>query len=247
MGIRSPKGVLLFGPPGTGKTLLAKAVATESEANFISVRGPEIFNKYVGESEKAVREIFKKARQTAPCVLFFDEIDAIMGSRGNRDDTGVSQRIVNQFLAELDGMQALQNVLVIGATNRADILDPAVLRSGRFDIVVFVPPPDEKARIEIFKVHTKNMPLAKDVDFEKLASLTDGYSGADIEGVCREAAMAAVRKDWKAKPVTMKHFEEALEEIRPTMSKDDIQRFLEQAEVLKKRQPQQTQTLPGYI
>lgn len=247
MGIRSPKGVLLFGPPGTGKTLLAKAVATESEANFISIRGPEIFNKYVGESEKAVREIFKKARQTAPCVLFFDEIDAIMGSRGNRDDTGVSQRIVNQFLAELDGMQTLQNVLVIGATNRADILDPAVLRSGRFDIVVFVPPPDAKARLEIFKVHTKNMPLAKDVDLKKLADMTDGYSGADIEGVCREAAMAAVRSDWKAKPVTMKHFEQALEEIRPTMSKEDVERFLEQAAVLKKRQPQQSQQLPGYI
>ncbi|MHA2221760.1 MAG: CDC48 family AAA ATPase, partial [Candidatus Thorarchaeota archaeon] len=150
MGIRTPKGVMLFGPPGTGKTLLAKAVATESEANFISVRGPEIFNKYVGESEKAVREIFKKARQTAPCILFFDEIDAILSSRGRQDDTGVSQRIVNQFLAELDGMQTLQNVLVIGATNRADILDPAVLRPGRFDGIVFVPPPDRDARLEIF-------------------------------------------------------------------------------------------------
>jgi transitional endoplasmic reticulum ATPase len=152
MGIRSPKGVLLFGPPGTGKTLLAKAVATESEANFISVRGPEIFNKYVGESEKAIRDVFKKARQTAPCVLFFDEIDAIMGARGKRDDTGVSQRIVNQFLAELDGMQTLQNVLVIGATNRADMLDPAVLRPGRFDAIVFVPPPDRDARLEILNV-----------------------------------------------------------------------------------------------
>ncbi|MHA2235708.1 MAG: CDC48 family AAA ATPase, partial [Candidatus Thorarchaeota archaeon] len=169
MGIRTPKGVMLFGPPGTGKTLLAKAVATESEANFISVRGPEIFNKYVGESEKAVREIFKKARQTAPCILFFDEIDAILSSRGRQDDTGVSQRIVNQFLAELDGMQTLQNVLVIGATNRADILDPAVLRPGRFDGIVFVPPPDRDARLEIFSVHTRKMPLADDVDLEKLA------------------------------------------------------------------------------
>ena len=248
MGIRSPKGVLLFGPPGTGKTLLAKAVATESEANFISVRGPEIFNKYVGESEKAVREIFKKARQTAPCVLFFDEIDAILSSRGMRDDTGVSQRIVNQFLAELDGMQTLQNVLVIGATNRADILDPAVLRPGRFDGVVFVPPPDVDARLEIFKVHSREMPLADDVSLEKLSDETEGFSGADIEGLIREAAMAAVRDDWKAKPVEMKHFEEALGEVRPSISPDDVKRFLALAEQVKKRQPQKTSDiLPGYL
>ena len=248
MGIRPPKGVLLFGPPGTGKTLLAKAVATESEANFISVRGPEIFNKYVGESEKAVREIFKKARQTAPCVLFFDEIDAILGSRGRNDDTGVSQRIVNQFLAELDGMQTLQNVLVIGATNRADILDPAVLRPGRFDGVVFVPPPDYDARIEIFRVHTREMPLDSGVDIEKLAELTEGYSGADIEGLIREAAMAAVRVDWKPKPVEMKHFEEALQEVRPSISPEDIKRFLNLADQVMKRLPQKsTDVLPGYV
>ncbi len=247
MGIRTPKGVLLFGPPGTGKTLLAKAVATESEANFISIRGPEIFNKYVGESEKAVREIFKKARQVAPCVLFFDEIDAILASRGQRDDTGVSQRIVNQFLAELDGMQTLQNVLVIGATNRADILDPAVLRPGRFDGVIFVPPPDTDARLEILRVHTRAMPLADDVSLEKLADGTEGFSGADIEGLVREAAMAAVRDDWKAKPVEMKHFEEALGEVRPSFSPDDVKRFLALAEQVKKRQPQKDLDLPGYM
>ncbi len=247
MGIRTPKGVLLFGPPGTGKPLLAKAVATESEANFISVRGPEIFNKYVGESEKAVREIFKKARQVAPCVLFFDEIDAILASRGQRDDTGVSQRIVNQFLAELDGMQTLQNVLVIGATNRADILDPAVLRPGRFDGVIFVPPPDTDARLEILRVHTRKMPLADDVSLEKLADGTEGFSGADIEGLVREAAMAAVRDDWKAKPVEMKHFEEALGEVRPSISPDDLKRFLALAEQVKKRQPQKDLDLPGYM
>jgi transitional endoplasmic reticulum ATPase len=248
MGIRPPKGVLLFGPPGTGKTLLAKAVATESEANFISVRGPEIFNKYVGESEKAVREIFKKARQTAPCILFFDEIDAILSSRGMRDDTGVSQRIVNQFLAELDGMQTLQNVLVIGATNRADILDPAVLRPGRFDGIVFVPPPELDARIEIFQVHTRDMPLDSGVDIEKLAELTEGYSGADIEGLVREAAMAAVRNDWKPKPVEMRHFEEALGEVRPSISPADLKRFLALAEQVKKRQPQRSsEVLPGYV
>ncbi len=248
MGIRAPKGVLLFGPPGTGKTLLAKAVATESEANFISVRGPEIFNKYVGESEKAVREIFKKARQTAPCVLFFDEIDAIMTARGQRDDTGVSQRIVNQFLAEMDGMQALQGVLVIGATNRADIVDPAVLRPGRFDSVVFVPPPDVEARHEILAVHTKNMPQSKDVDLQKLAELTEGYSGADIEGLCREAAMAAVRDDWKAKPVSMSHFKAAMEEIRPSISEQDLKRYQGQAEQVKRRQPgKDKDVLPGYL
>lgn len=247
MGIRTPKGVLLFGPPGTGKTLLAKAVATESEANFISVRGPEIFNKYVGESEKAVRDIFKMARQTAPCILFFDEIDAILSSRGQRDDTGVSQRIVNQFLAELDGMQTLQNVLVIGATNRADILDPAVLRPGRFDGIVFVPPPDTDARLEILRVHTREMPLADDVSLEKLADETEGFSGADIEGLVREAAMAAVRDDWKAKPVEMRHFEEALGEVRPSISPDDAKRFLTLAEQVKKRQPQKDLDLPGYM
>ena len=248
MGIRAPKGVLLFGPPGTGKTLLAKAVATESEANFISVRGPEVFNKYVGESEKAVREFFRKARQVAPCILFFDEIDAILGARGMRDDTGVSQRIVNQFLAELDGMQSLQNVLVIGATNRADIIDPAALRPGRFDTVMFVPPPDRDARIDIFKVHTRNMPLADDVSLEKLADMTDGFSGADIENLVREAAMAAVRTDWKAKPVHMKHFKAALEETRPSISQDDVKRFLELAEHVKKRQPQKSSDiLPGYM
>jgi transitional endoplasmic reticulum ATPase len=247
MGIRAPKGVLLFGPPGTGKTLLAKAVATESDANFISVRGPEIFNKYVGESEKAIRDIFNKARQTAPCVLFFDEIDAIMGSRGRNDDTGVSQRIVNQFLAEIDGMKTLQNVLVIGATNRADILDPAVLRPGRFDAVVFVPPPDKQARIEIFKVHTKDMPLEDNVDFDTLAEMTEGYSGADIEGLCREAAMTAVRDDWKAKPVSMAHFEVAIAETRPSLSPKDMERFTAMAESVKKRQPQESKVLPGYV
>ncbi|MBS3794498.1 MAG: CDC48 family AAA ATPase [Candidatus Thorarchaeota archaeon] len=247
MGIRTPKGVLLFGPPGTGKTLLAKAVATESEANFISIKGPEIFNKYVGESEKAVREIFKKARQTAPCVLFFDEIDAVMGHRSMRDETGVSKRIVNQFLAELDGMQSLQNVLVVGATNRADILDPAVLRPGRFDSVVYVPPPDEDARVEIFEVHTRDMPLTEDVDLRELAKMTKGFSGADIEGLCREAAMTAVRKDWKAKPVEMKHFKSAMDEVKPSISAEDKERYKSQAERVLRRAPSRDKQLSGYV
>ena len=248
MGIRPPKGVLLFGPPGTGKTLLAKAVATESEANFISIRGPEIFNKYVGESEKAVREVFKKARQTAPCIIFFDEIDAMISSRSTLDETGVSKRIVNQFLAELDGMSTLQNVLVIGATNRADIMDPAVLRPGRFDAVLFVPPPDRDSRLEILKVHTHDMPLGKDVKLETLADLTEGYSGADIEGLTREAAMVAVRSDWKAKPVTMEHFQEAMKDIRPSISEEDAKRFMEIAENVLRRQPKRKEApLPQYM
>ncbi|MBD3407456.1 MAG: CDC48 family AAA ATPase [Candidatus Lokiarchaeota archaeon] len=248
MGIRSPKGVLLFGPPGTGKTLLAKAVATESEANFISVRGPEVFNKYVGESEKAIRDVFKKARQTAPCILFFDEIDAIMGMRGHGDDTGVSQRIVNQFLAELDGMQSLQNVLVIGATNRADMLDPAVLRPGRFDSVVYVPPPDVKAREAILKVHTEDMPLDDAVSLAKLAEMTEGFSGADIENLVREAAMAAVRTDWKPRPVEMEHFEAALKEVRPSISEGDAEKYSAMAERVLRRSPgKSTKDLPGYV
>ena len=248
MGIRPPKGVLLFGPPGTGKTLLAKAVATESEANFISVRGPEMFNKYVGESEKAIREIFKKARQTAPCVLFFDEIDAILSTRGRSDDTGVSQRIVNQFLAEMDGMQTLQNVLVIGASNRAEFIDPAALRGGRFDALLLVPPPDVDARVEILKIHTKDMPLDSGVDLMKIADMTEGFSGADIENLVREAAMAAVRHDWKPRPVEMKHFEEALKEVRPSLSPEVVKRFLELAESVMKRQPRSSsEGLSGYI
>ncbi|UCE09528.1 MAG: CDC48 family AAA ATPase [Candidatus Thorarchaeota archaeon] len=248
MGIRAPKGVLLFGPPGTGKTLLAKAVATESEANFISVRGPEIFNKYVGESEKAVREVFKKARQTAPCVLFFDEVDAILGSRSMQDDTGVSKRIVNQFLAEIDGLQALQGVLVIGATNRADIIDPAVLRPGRFDSVIFVPPPDKDARLEILKVHTRRMPLDDDVSLEKLAEISEGFSGADLEGLSREAAMAAVRKDWKSRPAKMEHFMEALKEVRPSITPEDLKRFAAIAEWVLRRQPDKIdEAPPGYV
>ena len=154
---------------------------------------------------------------------------------------------MNQFLAELDGMKILQNVLVIGATNRADILDPAVLRPGRFDAIVFVPPPDKQARFEIFKVHTKDMPLNEDVNLNILSEMTDGYSGADIEGLCREAAMTAVRDDWKAKPVTMKHFEIALEETRPSLSPKDIERFAAIAESVKKRQPQESKILPGYV
>ncbi|MCC6013254.1 MAG: CDC48 family AAA ATPase [Candidatus Verstraetearchaeota archaeon] len=226
MGITPPKGILLYGPPGCGKTLLAKAVATESGANFISVRGPEILSKWVGESEKAIREIFKKARQAAPCVIFFDEIDSIAPVRGGRfDSSGVTERIVNQLLAEMDGLIPLRGVVVIAATNRPDIIDPALLRPGRFDRLVFIPLPDKKAREEIFKVHTRKMPLAEDVNISVLADMTEGYTGADIEAICREAALNAIREDLKPKKVEMRHFIEAIKNTPKSLSPEDVKRY----------------------
>ncbi len=219
MGIRPPRGILLYGPPGTGKTLLAKAVAKESEANFILVNGPSLLSKWVGESEKAVREIFRKARQTAPTILFFDEIDALVPRRGG-DDNKVHERVVNQMLTEMDGLEALNDVVVIGATNRPDILDPALLRQGRFDRIIFTPIPDVESRKKIFTVHLMEMPIAKDVDVAELAELTSGYVGADIEGVCREAAMIALREDIKSKTVQLEHFKKALEVVHPSMDKE---------------------------
>ncbi|KSW11519.1 AAA family ATPase [Pyrodictium occultum] len=227
MGITPPKGVLLFGPPGTGKTLLAKAAATESGANFIAVRGPEVLSKWVGESEKMIREIFRKARQHSPAIIFFDEIDAIAQTRGAFDTSGVTYRIVNQLLAELDGIVPLSNVVVIAATNRPDILDPALLRPGRFDKVIYVPPPDRKARLEILRIHTRKMPLAEDVDLELLAIRTEGYSGADLAALVREAAMLALREDINATRVRMRHFMRALEIVRPSITQDMVKFYEE--------------------
>jgi transitional endoplasmic reticulum ATPase len=219
-GLRPPKGILLFGPPGTGKTLLAKAVATESGANFIAVRGPEIFSKWVGESEKMVREIFRKARMAAPAVIFIDEIDALATARGLGGDSLVGERVVAQLLAEMDGVKALENVVVIAATNRPDLVDPALLRPGRFDRIIYVPPPDFRARLEILLIHTKATPLAKDVDLEELARRTEGYSGADLELMVREATFLALREDINAKEVSMRHFEETLKKVRPSVTPD---------------------------
>jgi len=216
-GIKPPKGILLYGPPGTGKTLLAKAVATESEANFIAVKGPELISKWVGESERNVRKIFKKARQVAPSIIFFDEFDAISQVRG-ASLTDATERVINQLLTELDGIEELENVVVIAATNRPDLIDKALLRAGRIDVHLEIPMPDEKARIEIFKVHTRNMPLEKGISIEELAKLTDGFSGADIAAVCREAGMQAIRealsKGTDNLVVKKSFFEDAIKKLR---------------------------------
>lgn len=229
MGITPPKGVLLFGPSGTGKTLLAKAAATETESNFISVKGPELLSKWVGESEKGVREVFRRAKQVAPCIIFFDEIDAMAPIRGTEAGTKVGERMVNQLLTEMDGLEELRDVVVIGATNRPDMLDPSLLRPGRFDRHVLVPAPDELARLEIFKVHMKDMPLTSDVDLKALAAQTKDYTGADIEAVCREAAMAALRKNIKAKEVGMNDFEEAFKEVGPSLT-EGVKKFFEKVQ-----------------
>ena len=222
LGVKPPKGILLYGIPGTGKTLLAKAVASESEANFISIKGPELLSKWVGESEKGVREVFRKAKQTAPTVIFFDEIDSIASTRsGNDSDSGVTKRVVNQLLTEMDGLEELEDVAIIAATNRPDIIDPGLMRPGRFDRHIKVDTPSEEARIAIFEVHTKNMPLADDVDLKKLAKSTDGYVGADIEAVCREAAMLTLRNDLEASEIPNKYFKEAIEKVKPAENADE--------------------------
>jgi len=232
MGINPPKGILLYGPPGTGKTLLAKMVANETEANFISIKGPEVLSKWVGESEKAIREIFKKARQAAPCIIFFDEIDSIVSRRGDETGSKVGERIVNQILTELDGLEELYGVVIIGATNRPDLIDPGLLRPGRFDKLLLVNVPDAKARHEIFKIHTSTMPLAKDVDLGSLAKKTLDWVGADIEALCREAAMLALKETMdkgghlKSKKVALQHFEKALEKTKPSVTRE-VKKFYE--------------------
>ena len=233
MDARPPKGILLFGPPGTGKTLLAKAVAKEAEANFISVKGPEFLSKWVGESEKAVRETFRKARQAAPCIIFFDEIDSIAPVRGTGSDTKVTERVISQILTELDGLEELNNVTVIAATNRPELIDPALLRPGRFSRHIMIDPPDEEARKAIFRIHLKDKPLAANVDIDSLAARTDRFSGADIENIVTEAVMLAIREfinrsqdgkgdGPKVKDHTLaaRHLEEALSKATSRTPKD---------------------------
>jgi transitional endoplasmic reticulum ATPase len=245
--MEAAKGVMLYGPPGTGKTLLAKAVANEADSNFISIKGPELLNKYVGESEKGVREVFKKARENAPTVVFFDEIDSIATERGrNSGDSGVSERMVSQLLTELDGLEALEDVVVIATSNRPDLIDSALLRPGRLDRHVHVPVPDEAARRAIFEVHTREKPLADDVDLDALARKTEGYVGADVEAVAREAAMTASREFIRSVSkeeigdsvgnvrITMEHFENALDEVTPSVTPETRERYEEIEQRFKK-------------
>jgi transitional endoplasmic reticulum ATPase len=221
VGIRPPKGILLFGPPGCGKTMLARAVATESEANFISIKGPELFSKWVGESEKAIREVFRKGRTAAPSIVFFDELDSVVPRRGmGFGDSGVSERVISQLLTEMDGIESLVNVVIIGATNRPDIIDPAILRPGRFDRLIYVPAPDHATRLQILKIHTRNMPLSREVDLDQIATQAAGYSGADLEAVAREAGLISLRRDIDTKNVTLEDFRDALDRIKPSVTAD---------------------------
>lgn len=252
MDMESAKGVLLYGPPGTGKTLLARAIANESQSNFISVKGPELLNKYVGESEKGVREIFSKARENAPTVVFFDEIDAIAGERGSGSDSNVTERVVSQLLTELDGLEEMEDVVVIATTNRPDLIDNALLRPGRLDRHIHVPVPDEEARRKILEVHTRNKPLADNIDLDWLAEETEGFVGADIEALCREASMAASRElintvspDEIAESVgnvliSKEHFEAALDEVSPSVTPDVREQYKEIEQEFERTEPETT-------
>ncbi|AAG19919.1 MULTISPECIES: CDC48 family AAA ATPase [Halobacterium] len=229
MGVEPPAGVLLYGPPGTGKTLMAKAVANETNANFISVRGPQLLSKWVGESEKAIRQTFRKARQVAPTVIFFDELDSLAPGRGQTGGNNVSERVVNQLLTELDGLEEMEEVMVIAATNRPDIIDPALIRSGRFDRLVQVGQPGIEGREQILKIHTQDTPLAADVSLRELAERADGYVGSDLANIAREAAIEALRDDEDADDVGMAHFRAAMENVRPTIT-DDLMEYYDQVE-----------------
>ena len=246
MGIRPPKGVLLYGPPGTGKTMIAQAVANETNANFISIRGPQMLSKWVGESEKAIREIFKKAKQVSPSIIFFDELDSIAPFRGMEEGSRVVERVVNQLLAELDGLEALKDVVVIAATNRPDIIDPALLRSGRFDRLVLIGAPDKFGRLEILKIHTKEIPNTEDVNLEELAEVTEGYVGSDLASLCREAVMLALREDPDAKGVEMNHYREALKKVRPTVEENMVSYYERIHEKFKGGEKMEPGSLAGY-
>jgi len=230
MGVEPPKGVLLYGPPGTGKTLMAKAVANETGANFISIRGPQLLSKWVGESEKAIRQTFRKARQVAPCVIFFDELDSLAPARSGSGESRVSERVVNQLLTELDGLEELEDVMVVAATNRPDMIDPALIRSGRFDRLVLLGAPDKNERGEILNIHTRDVPLDENVNLEEVAEITEGYVGSDLETIAREAALIALREDEEADTVKMPHVRSALEKVRPTITEDIMEYYEEMKE-----------------
>ena len=240
---KPPKGILLFGPPGTGKTMLVKAVANATEANFISIKGPELLSKWVGESERAVREIFRKAKQAAPCIIFLDELDSIAPVRGAGFDSHVTERVVSQLLTAMDGLEELKEVIIIAATNRPDMIDPALLRPGRLDRLMYIQPPDKEGRKKIFDVHLRGKPIGEDVDVEELAKRTDGYVGADIEAIVKEAVMSALRefitsgiseehvnKATKNIVVKKEHFEAAIKSVRPTVTSEAKEEFEGKAE-----------------
>jgi transitional endoplasmic reticulum ATPase len=248
IGIRPPRGILLYGPPGTGKTLLAKAVAKESEANFILVKGPSLLNAWVGESERGLKKIFEKARQNSPAIIFFDEIDAIVPRRGTESGTKVTERMVNTFLAEMDGLEEFGEVVVIAATNRPDILDPALLRPGRFDRLLLTIPPNKKARLAIFKIHTRNMPLAKDVNLEELAEKTDGYVGSDIESICMEAGLLALREDINSKEIKKNFFNEAIKKVKQSVPKETMEKYKKlEDDYLSKARAAMVKETPSYV
>jgi transitional endoplasmic reticulum ATPase len=250
IGIRPPSGVLMYGPPGSGKTMLAKAVANEAGANFISVAGPELLSKWVGESEKHVREIFRRAKQVAPSIIFFDEIDALAPRRGSQSGTHVTENVVSQILTAMSGLEELHNVVVIAATNRPDMLDSALLRPGRFDRQILVPAPDEKARLEILKIHTKDMPL-KGLNLKKVAKELEGYTGADIEALVREAGLNALRKDMKTKMVTKRDFDMALKQVAPSIKPDLVKFYDKVAEAFKapavRKKSRKEEELESYV
>jgi len=239
VGVKPPKGILLYGPPGVGKTYIVKALANEAGVNLVAVKGPEILTMWVGESERKLRDLFRRAKQVAPSIILFDEIDALAPKRGIEMGTRVTEQVVSQLLTELSGIEDMEGVVVIATTNRPDIIDSALLRPGRFDRLIYVPAPDEKTRLEIFKVHTRDMPL-KGVSLDKLAKETDGYSGADIEALCREAALFALREDIKTNEITMKNFEKALKKIKPSIAEDLTAKYQKAVDDLKKNKMDET-------
>ncbi len=247
IGITPPRGILLYGPPGTGKTLLAKAVAKESEANFIQVKGPSLLSMWVGKSEEGVRKIFERARQVSPCVIFFDEIDALASKRGMDAGTKVTERVLNQLLAEMDGLEELHNITVIAATNRPDMLDTALLRPGRFDRILLVPGPSKEGRLQVLQIHTIKVPLDKDVNLDKIAEKTEGFVGADLENLVRESAMLALREDINIKIVSKKHFDEALKKVRPSVTKTTMDVYQKMEEQYLKSAKAALTTSTGYL